>query len=199
MIITVCSLKGGVAKTTSALHLAGALQERGPTLLVDGDLNRSALAWRRRGPGFDFVLIDESDKSARTGGFSYVIVDTPARPGAEDLAALARSSDSIVLPTTPDSPSMDALLLTLQALRRLGAGDRTRVLLTAVPPRPSRVGDEARAALTAAGIPLFAGQIRRLACFSRAADLGLLVRDVQDPRAALGWDDYLSIAKEIDG
>lgn len=43
MILTVCSFKGGVGKTTSAIHLAGYFQTLGPTLLVDADANRSAV------------------------------------------------------------------------------------------------------------------------------------------------------------
>ena len=48
MIVTVASFKGGQAKTTSAVHLAAFLQEDKPTLLVDGDPNRSATGWARR-------------------------------------------------------------------------------------------------------------------------------------------------------
>ena len=42
MIITVTSYKGGVGKTTTAIHLATYLQSLAPTLLVDGDGIRSA-------------------------------------------------------------------------------------------------------------------------------------------------------------
>jgi chromosome partitioning protein len=42
MIITIASFKGGVSKTTTAVHLAAYLQKRSPTLLIDGDPNRSA-------------------------------------------------------------------------------------------------------------------------------------------------------------
>ena len=47
MILTVASFKGGVGKTTSAIHFAAYLQQQAPTLLIDGDPNRSATTWAR--------------------------------------------------------------------------------------------------------------------------------------------------------
>ena len=47
MIVAVTGFKGGVGKTTTAVHLACFLAERGPTLLVDGDPNRSATGDRK--------------------------------------------------------------------------------------------------------------------------------------------------------
>jgi len=51
MIVTVTSYKGGVGKTTTAIHLAAYLQRLAPTLLVDGDGIRSATKWGQRGNG----------------------------------------------------------------------------------------------------------------------------------------------------
>ena len=45
MILTVAGLKGGVAKTTTALHLTHFLNLRAPAVLVDADPNRTATGW----------------------------------------------------------------------------------------------------------------------------------------------------------
>ncbi len=44
-IVTITGYKGGVGKSTTAVHLATFFSEIGKTVLVDGDQNRTALAW----------------------------------------------------------------------------------------------------------------------------------------------------------
>ena len=58
MIVTVASFKGGVAKTTTAVHLAAYLQQQANTLLIDSDPNRSATRWGSLGK-LPFKVIDE--------------------------------------------------------------------------------------------------------------------------------------------
>jgi chromosome partitioning protein len=134
LIVTVASFKGGQAKTTTAVHLAALFNTAQPTLLVDGDPNRSATSWNRR-KGFPFRVVDEKQAVRFAREFEHVVIDTQARPTEEDLKELAGGCDLLIVPLTPDALSLDTLFLFTDALARLGA-NRFKILLTIVPPAP---------------------------------------------------------------
>lgn len=193
MIITIASFKGGVGKTTSAIHLACYFSQLGKTLLVDGDPNRSATGWAKRGE-VPFKVVDIMQAPMHSRNYDHVIIDTAARPSQEDIEALVEGCDLLILPTTPDALSMDALLQTVGLLRALGS-DRYRILLTAIPPKPRKTGDLAREAMT--GLPLFKNGIRRYVAYEKAALDGLPVYDTGDANGKIAWRDYELVGKEI--
>lgn len=196
MIVTVASFKGGVGKTTTAVHLACYLQKKAPTLLIDGDENRSASGWNERG-SLPFKVVDELQGVMHARNFEHIVIDTQARPSKDDLKMLAGGCDLLVLPTTPDSLSLEALLLTVGALRELNF-KAYRVLLTICPPKPSHDADEARQLLEQElELPLFKAQIQRLVAYQRAALRGVPVHEISDPRAASAWSDYEEAGREI--
>jgi len=197
MLVNVCSHKGGVSKTTTAIHLACYFSQFAKTLLIDGDPNRSASVWARAGK-LPFQVADERVAARYAQGVEHFIVDTQARLEEDDLKVLADGSDLLVLPTTPDGLSLDALMLTISALRNIGATNYV-VLVAIVPPRPVKDGDEAMRALTEAELPVFPTMIRRFIAYQRAAVLGVPVYEVDDRNAQEAWQDYLAIGKEILG
>ena len=196
MIVTVASYKGGVGKTTSAVHLAAFLQTQAPTLLLDGDDTRNATAWSKRGPGFPFKVADEVQAARLARNFTHTVIDTGQRPSQVDLKALCEGCDLLVIPAVPASLDTDGLVLTLQALAKVGA-TRFRVLLVKAPPPPETEARELRTALTSEGVPLFASDIPRLKAFEKAAAAGLTVKDVDDPRARRAWDAYAAAGMEV--
>jgi chromosome partitioning protein len=196
MIVTTASFKGGVGKTTTAVHVAAFLQKDGDTLLVDGDPNRSATRWSKRGNGFPFKVVSEQQAAKYGRNFKHIVIDTQARPDEEDLKDLVDGCDILILPSTPDVLSLDALMQTVHLMKVLGSG-QYRVLLTRVPPPPRKDGDDAREMLSAAGFPLFKGRVRELVAFQKAALEGLVVSDVSDRRAKVAWNDYVAIGREI--
>lgn len=195
MIVTVAGFKGGVAKTTSAVHLAAYLQRLAPTLLVDGDANRSASLWASH-EGLPFTVVPEAQAMKYARQFEHIVIDTGARPSGDELRDLVGGCDLLVLPTNPEAMSLDALLQTTEALQNLGG--QYRILLTLVPPSPSREGEEARALLEAESLPVMRASIRQTSAFRHASAQGVPVYGLKGSRSAkLAWLDYERAAQEI--
>jgi chromosome partitioning protein len=195
MIITIASLKGGVGKTTTAVHLAAYLQNQADTLLIDADTNRSALGWAKRGK-LPFDVVDEWQIPDPNRQYDHVVIDAQARLMQEDLVTLAENCDLLILPTTPSVLSLDALTMMLELLA-MAEITRYRILMTLIPPQSKRAVEQVRNMLEEANLPLFATGIRSFSAFQKAALSGTPVYEVKDPKSIEAWSDYQNVGREL--
>ncbi len=191
MIISFVSFKGGVGKTTTAYHLAAAFSK--DTLLIDGDPNQSALAWANR---HDMIVqqfeVKASDNLLDFSKYKNIVIDTAARPSNDELKTISENSDLIIVPTFPDSISLDALLRIVNSFNDIGI-DNYRVLLTQV--SGAVAAADAKELLNELGIKFFNAEIRKRVIFSKAATIGATVKMLRGGDDS--WGDILELKKEI--
>src|SRR4051812_13186853 len=187
-ILGLLSRKGGVGKTTLAVHLAVLAQQAGRrTLLIDLDPQRSAASWWRAREA-DTPLLVETDPAelrgvldaAQNDGIDLVVIDT--RPSVEaDAVHVATLADLLVVPTRPAILDLRAILGTLDIVK--GATRRAMIVLNACPaPRglgEAAVAGDARRALAAFGVPVAAVSIGNRATFSHALVAGLTAGEAE--------------------
>ena len=128
--LVLASQKGGVGKTTLALHLAVAAHNagHGPVVLVDLDPQGSLSAtWNLRSneqPAMARTTFDElADTLAdlQKSGFKLVVIDTPPAITAS-IADVLAVADLIVVPTRPSPIDLSSVGTTLDMIE--GAGNR---------------------------------------------------------------------------
>lgn len=121
--LVACS-KGGVGKTTLAIHLAAqaALAER-TAALVDADPQRSATGWCERRAGLQGAVaaVDGTRRSWRKhlpGGVQRAVVDAPAGADRDALEAFLDEADALLVPVQPSALDIEAASSFLHDLLR---------------------------------------------------------------------------------
>ena len=111
-IFTIANRKGGVGKTTIATNLAVNLNQKGKTLLVDGDEQRSAHKWneyRQEKLNSIFVLDNLIDTlEPLNDKYDFIIIDVAGRDSQIFREALL-ISDKLIIPTQASLIDLEVL------------------------------------------------------------------------------------------
>lgn len=194
MLIAIASLKGGVGKTTTAIHIAAYLQMDKPTLLIDADRNRSALVWARD-ENLPFVVASQAGAAGYITRHQHIVTDMRGGPEESDFIDLARGNDLVIIPTTPNHLDLDATIKAVEMLHKHNVNNY-KILLTKVDPRTVN-SRTARRFLQKEKLPIFKTEIPLLIAFERASNQGKTVNEINDERSQKAWKKYQAVGKEM--
>jgi chromosome partitioning protein len=196
MIVALLNQKGGVGKTTLALHLAGAWARQGCRMtVIDADPQGSALDWSEQRakegrPRLFGVLGLARDTLHREAleiarGVDHVVIDGPPR-----IAGLMRSAllaaDLVLVPAQPspfDGWASGEMLSLIREARIFRPDLVARFVLNRCAARTT-IARETGDALAEHDPPVLAARIGQRVAFADAARTGRLVFEVESGGAA---------------
>lgn len=135
MIIGIINRKGGVAKTTSCVHIAYCLHIAGHKVTgIDTDENRSFVNWAMAASlPFEVLASSKAQLSKQLQHIQGdVVIDTPPNDG-EIIYKVAMLADELIIPLSPTGQDINQLQNTLEIVsevEHVRAKSLTSVLIT---------------------------------------------------------------------
>jgi len=162
-IIAVANSKGGVGKSTTAVHLAAWLYEQGHSVtLADCDTQQSSSEWIREAmPGIKAVRLDNPDHILNelpnlAQDVDYVVADGPGSQTETSRALLLRANLAIV-PCKASMLEVRALAKATEALRQaqdIRGGIPKAVIVLSMVGKNYRLTQDMRDAAAALNLPM---------------------------------------------
>ncbi|QLA18197.1 ParA family partition ATPase [Desulfolutivibrio sulfoxidireducens] len=204
MIIALLNQKGGVGKTTLAVHLAEVLSRlEKSVLLVDADPQGSALDWamaRPDNPRFPVVGLPKPtlhrEVPAIAKNHDFVLIDGPPRVNELARAAIM-ASDIVLIPIQPSPFDVWAAREIVDLLEEARAF-KENIKSAFVVNRKivnTAIGRDVVAALASYPVPVLKNSICQRVAFAESAAQGLTVLHLE-PRGAAS-QEILSLAHEV--
>ena len=194
--IACVNTKGGVGKTTTAVHLATMFARKNPTLLIDGDPQASAAVWAawRRESGREpspttTCLLGKSifdEGKSLSQGFKHTIIDAGGRDSAGLRSALLLA-DLAIVPigaSNLDSAAMTDLLEIVDLAKDFNSALVVKVLLMRV---DSRTKDTAEMVefLEENHLSILNARICERVAYRRAVNEGAIVSELGKDEMAI--------------
>jgi chromosome partitioning protein len=205
-VISILNQKGGVGKTTLAVHLATAFaRSKQAVLLVDADPQGSALDWaaaRRGEPLFPVVGLPKKsihkELPPLAANYDYVIIDGP--PRVNDVATSAiMASDLVLVPVQPSPYDVWAAKEIIDLMNESEAF-RSNVKRAFVINRKivnTAIGRDVASALSEYPIPVLETAISQRVAYAESAAQGLTVFDLDAVPATHEMDHLVVEIKEL--
>ncbi len=202
-VLTVAGLKGGTAKTSTAVNLAAHWAASRAALLIDADPNGSASKWHQRGDGAlggECVPLQRAPM-AMSRPWDVVVMDT-AGGSHDEQTTYAEGATFVLCPCPPAASSIEQVLDLAELLTAAKA--RYGIVLTMVDQRRAMDATRAREVLGKLEVPVLRCQITLLSAWPKAVAAGVAVRDARtdsgrpDPGAATAWRQVVELAIEIE-
>jgi chromosome partitioning protein len=178
-VISVCSTKGGVGKTTLVMCLADAFARQGGSVaIIDGDPNGHVRSWRERaGPECGVIVQSEADETKiqdviaqAAAKYSLVFVDLEGAASQAVTYAIAES-DLVLIPTKVSGMDLQEVFRTYEVVKRAEKMLRrpipARVVLTQMSPLQNRVAQHARSEIQEADIPVLPTEVIQRAAYQQ--------------------------------
>lgn len=196
-VISVCSTKGGVGKTTLVICLADAFARQGGRVaIVDADPNGHIATWRARaGSECEVGVMDEADDTTllakiddAASRHTLVLVDLEGAATRALTQAIA-ASDLVLIPTKVSGMDLQEVFRTYEVVRRteqiLDRPIQARVVFTQMSPLLSKVALHARREIEEAALPVMKTEIVQRVAYQAIHFTGATPTHPQgDPKAA---------------
>jgi len=204
MRISIQNQKGGVGKTTLAIHISHALALTGArVLLVDADPQGSARDWaaaREDKPPFSVIGLDRPtlhrDLPPLAKDYDHVVIDGP--PRVSDLARSAIiAADLVVVPIQPSPYDVWAADMVIKLIEEASVFKENLKSVFVINRRivNTAIGRDVAEALAGYSIPVLKSVISQRVGFAESAAAGGTVLDT-DPNGA-GAKEIIALTKEI--